>query len=52
MQMFVWGLLFFLGAVNPVWAQAVYKAHTHVQLVSEQNTVLPGKTFWGGINLD
>lgn len=51
MKMFGWVLLFFLGAINPVWAQAVYQAHTHVQLVSEQNTALPGRTFWVGIDL-
>ena len=51
MKMFLWAVLFFLGAVNPVWAQAVYQAHTHVQLVSEQNAALPGRTFWVGIDL-
>ena len=49
--MFGWVLLFFLGTINSVWAQAVYQAHTHVQLVSEQNAVFPEKTFWVGIDL-
>lgn len=43
-------LLFFLGAVDPVFAQAAYHAHTHVQLVSEQNAVVPGRTFWAGVD--
>ena len=51
MKIFWWAVLFFVGAVNPVCAQAVYQAHTHVQLVSEQNAVLPEKTFWVGFDL-
>jgi len=50
MKMF-WGvLLFFLGAMNPVFAQADDGTYTHVQLVSEQNAVFSGKTFWVGID--
>ena len=46
-----WLLLFFLGSINPVLAQEVYQAHTHVRLVSEQDTVVPGRTFWVGIDM-
>ena len=51
MKIFYGVLLFFLVAVCPVFAQAVYQAHTHVQLVSEQNAALPGRTFWVAIDL-
>ena len=44
-------LLFFLGSVNPVFAQEVYRAHTHARLVSEQDTVVTGGTFWAGLDL-
>ena len=46
-----WLLLFFLGSINPVLAQEVYQAHTHVRLVSEQDAVVPGGTFWVGLDL-
>ena len=48
---FYWLLLFFLGSINPVFAQEVYQAHTHVRLVSEQDAVVPGGTFWVGLDL-
>ena len=44
-------LLFFLGSINPVFAQEVYQAHTHVRLVSEQDAVVPGETFWVGLDV-
>lgn len=44
-------LLFVFGIINPVFAQEVYQAHTHVRLVSEQDAVVPGKTFWVGVDL-
>ena len=44
-------LLFFLGIINPVFAQEVYQAHTHVRLICEQNAIVPGKTFWVGVDL-
>jgi thiol:disulfide interchange protein/DsbC/DsbD-like thiol-disulfide interchange protein len=43
-------LLFLLGIVNPVLAQGVYQAHTHVRLISDQDAVAPGRTFWVGID--
>ena len=51
MQMFYYLLLFFLGSINPAFAQEAYQAHTHVKLVSEQDAVVPGGTFWVGIDL-
>jgi thiol:disulfide interchange protein len=51
MKRFYWLLLFFLGSVNPVLAQEVYQAHTHVRLVSEQDAVVPGGAFWVGLDL-
>ena len=51
MKIICWSLLFLLGIGNPTFAQEVYQAHTHVQLVSEQDAVAPGETFWVGIDL-
>jgi len=51
MNIFYWLLLFFVGSISPVFAQDVYQAHTHVKLVSEQDAVVPGSTFWVGLNL-
>ena len=51
MKKFYWLLLFFLGSVNPVFSQEIYQAHTHVRLVSEQDAVVPGGTFWAGLDL-
>jgi len=51
MNKFYFLLLFFLGSVNPVFSQEVYQAHTHVRLVSEQDAVVPGGTFWVGLDL-
>jgi DsbC/DsbD-like thiol-disulfide interchange protein/cytochrome c biogenesis protein CcdA len=51
MPIFYYLLLFFLSSINPVSAQETYQAHTHVQLVSEQNAVLAGGTFWVAIDL-
>lgn len=44
-------LLFFLGSINLGFAQEVYQAHAHVQLVSEQDAIVPGKIFLGGNRL-
>jgi thiol:disulfide interchange protein DsbD len=43
--------MFFMGSINQVFAQEVYQAHTHVRLVSEQDAVVPGGTFWVGFDL-
>jgi len=43
--------IFFAACLNQVWAQEVYQAHTHVQLVSEQEAVLAGQTFWAGVDV-
>ena len=51
MKKFYWLLLFFLGSVNLVFAQEVYQAHTHLRLVSEQDAVVLGRTFWVGLDL-
>src|SRR5271166_2774126 len=51
MRRIYWLLLFFGGIINPVLAQEVYQAHTHVQLVSEQDTVIRGNIFWVGLDL-
>jgi thiol:disulfide interchange protein len=50
MNKFYWLLLFFIGSINPVFAEEAYQAHTHVRLVSEQNAVVPGGTFWVGFD--
>ena len=44
-------LLFVFGIINPVFAQEVYQAHTHVRLVSEQDAVAQGEVFWVGFDL-
>ncbi len=51
MKKFYCLLLFFLGSINLVFAQEVYQAHTHLRLVSEQDAVVPGRTFWVGFDL-
>jgi len=51
MNKFYWLILFFLGSLGPVFAQEAYQAHTHVRLVSEQDSAVPGKTFWVGLDL-
>ena len=65
MNKFYYLLLFFLGSVNPALAQSanpsdwrdlaeggeVYQAHTHVRLVSEQDAVVSGRTFWVGLDV-
>jgi thiol:disulfide interchange protein/DsbC/DsbD-like thiol-disulfide interchange protein len=43
-------LVFLLGITTPVLAQGVYQAHTHVRLISEQDAVAAGKTFWVGLD--
>jgi len=48
---FFYCLLFLLGSNTPVLAQEVYQAHTHARLVSEQDAVVPGSTFWVGLDL-
>ncbi|MDE2009147.1 MAG: thioredoxin family protein [Candidatus Omnitrophica bacterium] len=50
MKIFFPLLLFVLGVINPVFAQGVYQAHSHVRLVSEQDAVVVGKTFWVGLD--
>jgi len=50
-RIFSWLILFFGGCVNSSFAQELYQAHTHVQLVSEQAAVVPGGTFWVGLEL-
>jgi thiol:disulfide interchange protein len=50
MKRFFLLLVFLLGIVNPVFAQGVYQAHTHVQLISEQDVVAPGRKFWVGLD--
>jgi thiol:disulfide interchange protein DsbD len=49
-KLYCW-LLFFIGSINLGWAQEVYQAHTHVQLVSEQDAAVTGKEFWVGLEL-
>jgi len=44
-------LLIFLGCIVPAWPQDFNPAHTHPRLVSEQNAIVPGRTFWVGIDL-
>lgn len=51
MKSFFGVLLFFLWLINPGFADQVYQAHTHAQIVGEQNAVLPRGTFWVGIDL-
>lgn len=51
MKIFYSLFLFFIIGVYPVFAQEAYQAHTHVRLISEQDTVMPGKTFWVGLDL-
>jgi DsbC/DsbD-like thiol-disulfide interchange protein/cytochrome c biogenesis protein CcdA len=51
MKKIFWLILFLLGSTNLTFAQEVYQAHTHVKLVSEQDAVVPGKTFWVGLDL-
>jgi len=51
MKKFFCLLFFFIGSMDFVFAQGVYQAHTHVQLISEQNAIVPGQTFWVGFDL-
>ena len=51
MNKFYWLILLFIGSINPGFAQEAYQAHTHVRLVSEQNAVFPGGTFWVGLDM-
>ena len=50
MKLLYWSLLFFLVSLDPVFAREFYQAHTHVRLVSEQDTVLRGGTLWVGFD--
>jgi len=50
MKRFFLLLLFLTASLNPAFAQNVYQAHTHVQLLAEQDTVAAGNTFWVGID--
>lgn len=53
MKRFFYLLLFLiLVGIDPVFAQEVYQAHTHVRLISEQDAVVPGGTFWVGLDLN
>jgi thiol:disulfide interchange protein DsbD len=51
MKIFYWLLLFFIGSINPVFAQEVNQEHAHVRLISEQDTVVRGAIFWVGLDL-
>jgi len=51
MNKFYWLILFFIGIINPVFAQEFYQAHTHVRLVSQQDAVVAGGTFWVGVDM-
>jgi len=51
MNEFYWLILFFLLGINPVFAQEFYQAHTRVKLVSEQDAVVAGSTFWVAIDM-
>jgi len=44
-------IIFFLCGIGPVLAQEAYQAHTHMRLVSEQDTAVPGSTFWAAFDL-
>jgi len=44
-------ILFLIVSIYPVFAQEVSQAHTHVRLVSEQDAVVGGNTFWVGIDM-
>lgn len=44
-------LLFWLAGPHAVLAQQLNSAHTQVRLLSEQNAIVPGTTFWVGIDL-
>ena len=46
-----WFLIFIIFGINSVFAQEAYEAHTHIQLVSEQNAMVPGRTCWVGVDL-
>ena len=50
MKTFYYMFLFFWGSMNLVFAQEAYQAHTQVQLVSEQDSVVAGSTFWAGLD--
>ena len=50
MRKIYWLIFFFLGGINPILAQEIYQAHTHVRLVSEQDAIVPGSTFWVGFD--
>lgn len=43
-------LLFLFITANPGFSQTVSQAHTELQLLSEQNAVVPGQTFWLGLD--
>jgi len=50
MKQFYWLILFFLLGNSPIFAQEADQAHTHVKLVSEQNSAVAGGTFWVGVD--
>lgn len=51
MKRFFWLILFLSGSISPVLAQEAYQAHTQVRLVSEQDAVAAGGTFWVGLEM-
>ncbi len=51
MKKFYWLILILLGSISPVFAQEAYQAHTHVRLVSEQDAVVAGSTFWAAVDM-
>lgn len=51
MKKIFWFLLFYGAAVPCLLAQEVFQAHTHVRLISEQDAVAPGQTFWVALDL-
>jgi len=51
MKQFCWSLIFLIGSINAAFAQEAYQAHTHVRLISEQDAVIPGRTFWVALDL-
>ncbi len=51
MKVIYYLLLFLFAGIATSFSQEVYQAHTHVKLISEQNTVLAGSTFWVGLDM-
>jgi len=51
MKILCWSFLFLLACISPVFSQDADLAHTRARLISEQDAVMPGKTFWVGLDL-